>query len=389
MRGRAAGDAAWPRARRGSRVRGACRSADCPTTTSSPTCAPARRAGRRRRVWFDAHTHIGHNDPDGVRGRPAGDPRGARRRRPAARRCVFADARARRLPRRPTTRCSRAVRRVRRAGSSRCAASTPTPPARWTRRAAASRPARAGFKLHPRSDAFGLPHPVVERARRAGRRAPAARALPRRARHPDARRDASSHLAREHPGARLILAHAGISDLGLLGAARGRAPEPPVRHRRGGRSPTCSTLFTTVPPGQILYASDMPYGGRRCGRVPAALRARRRAWRPRQRAAMAGAPARARRRRRGSARPRARARHRRASGRASSAGARDRLPDRARCRSPSAAATPPSRSRWPAWAARLPRAPSTPTLLAATDRLLALAEERRARRRARRVRAAP
>jgi hypothetical protein len=70
------------------------------------------------------------------------------------------------------------------------------------------------------------------------------------------------HMAADHPDARLILAHAGISDLGLLG--------PRVAEQRNIMFDTSwwhisdlLTLFSTVPPGQILYASDMPYGGPR------------------------------------------------------------------------------------------------------------------------------
>src|SRR6185437_11809058 len=72
-----------------------------------------------------------------------------------------------------------------------------------------------GIKLHPRSDSFQLPHPVVSDLValadevgvpvlfHAGRGIPALGAEVNR-------------LAHKHRNARIILAHAGISDLGLL-----------------------------------------------------------------------------------------------------------------------------------------------------------------------------
>ena len=72
----------------------------------------------------------------------------------------------------------------------------------------------------------------------------------------------SCDLATEHPGARLILAHAGISDLGLLAPHVGRLPNI-LFDTSWWHVSDLLTLFATVPPGQILYASDMPYGGPR------------------------------------------------------------------------------------------------------------------------------
>lgn len=90
-----------------------------------------------------------------------------------------------------------------------------------------------GIKLHPRSHAFGLPHDVVGElvALAAERRLPvlfhAGRGIPNLG-------DAAAELAREHPEARIILAHCGISDLGLLASSsrassRGRARWTPGR----------------------------------------------------------------------------------------------------------------------------------------------------------------
>jgi hypothetical protein len=115
-----------------------------------------------------------------------------------------------------------------------------------------------GFKLHPRSDAFGLPHPVVEEvvALAAEHRAPvlfhAGRGIPRLG-------DAVLGLARAHPGARLILAHAGVSDLGWIAPAAAELDNL-FFDTAWWQAGDLLTLFATVPPGRILYASDMPYG---------------------------------------------------------------------------------------------------------------------------------
>ena len=69
-------------------------------------------------------------------------------------------------------------------------------------------------------------------------------------------------MATAHPDARLILAHAGISDLGLL-APRVHALPNILFDTSWWMISDLLTLFTAVPPGQILYASDMPYGGPR------------------------------------------------------------------------------------------------------------------------------
>jgi uncharacterized protein len=118
-----------------------------------------------------------------------------------------------------------------------------------------------GFKLHPRSDGFGLPHPVVEQvvALAGEHRLPvlfhAGRGIPDLG-------ESVLHMAAEHPGARLILAHAGISDLGLLGPRVAEFPNI-MFDTSWWHISDLLTLFSTVPPGQILYASDMPYGGPR------------------------------------------------------------------------------------------------------------------------------
>lgn len=206
-------------------------------------------------AWRDAHLHIGQNDPDGVRGtlaeivagldaaghagglvypmhEPAGYP-------PAndmiAEQVAAADGRLDWLCR-----------------------VDPGAPGAVAEAARCLDAGAAGIKLHPRSDAFGLPHAVVDElvALAEGRRAPvllhAGRGTPELGL-------ATAALARRHPGARLILAHAGISDLGLL--AREAAELPNLLFDTSWwMAADLLALLTTIPPGQILYASDMPYG---------------------------------------------------------------------------------------------------------------------------------
>jgi len=209
-------------------------------------------------AWFDAHTHIGHHDPDGFEADPqeliaALDVAGQQRalvfamqepdgyRAPndwVLRSCVESNGRlvplARIDPKAPDA--MEEARRCLAAGA-------------------------RGFKLHPRSDGFVLPHPVVEElvALAGEHRLPvlfhAGRGIPDLG-------DPIVHLATEHPGARLILAHAGISDLGLLAPHVGRLPNI-LFDTSWWHVSDLLALFATVPPGQILYASDMPYGGPR------------------------------------------------------------------------------------------------------------------------------
>jgi hypothetical protein len=115
-----------------------------------------------------------------------------------------------------------------------------------------------GFKLHPRSDEFQLPHPAVEQvvALAHEARAPvlfhAGRGIPHLG-------EAVVDYARRYPGARLILAHAGISDLGWI--ARDAAELPNLFFDTAWWLVADHLqLYATIPPARILYASDMPYG---------------------------------------------------------------------------------------------------------------------------------
>jgi uncharacterized protein len=115
-----------------------------------------------------------------------------------------------------------------------------------------------GIKLHPRAERFSLHHPGLEPvfALASERRLPvlvhAGRGIPALG------RDAVEACSR-HAGMRLILAHAGISDLAWIWRV---APHHPnLFFDTAWWSPSdVQALLALVPPGQILMASDAPYG---------------------------------------------------------------------------------------------------------------------------------
>jgi len=115
-----------------------------------------------------------------------------------------------------------------------------------------------GIKLHPRAERFELATPELREvfALASERSLPvlvhAGRGIPALGRH-------AVELAEAFPGARLILAHAGICDLAWIWeAARER---PNLFFDTAWWSPAdLLALFALVPPGQILFGSDAPYG---------------------------------------------------------------------------------------------------------------------------------
>ncbi len=206
-------------------------------------------------LWFDAHTHIGFNDPDG-RAASTQEILGGLDAAGHHRALVFA-------MHEPDGYAPANDRVLEAAASSngRLLALARISPHHDDAVAEARRCLRAGargFKLHPRSDAFALPHPAVERvvAMAAEQRMPvlfhAGRGIPHLG-------EAVVDLAGRYPDARLILAHAGISDLSWIAA---RAQELPnlFFDTSWWMVADLLALFTTVPPARILYASDMPYG---------------------------------------------------------------------------------------------------------------------------------
>ena len=115
-----------------------------------------------------------------------------------------------------------------------------------------------GIKLHPRAEEFTLDHPAVAKlvALAHERSLPvlihAGRGIPALGLH-------AVELADEYPDARLILAHAGICDLSWIW--RVSADYPNLLFDTAWWMPAdLATLFSLVPPGQILFASDAPYG---------------------------------------------------------------------------------------------------------------------------------
>ena len=115
-----------------------------------------------------------------------------------------------------------------------------------------------GIKLHPRAQKFTATDerlgPVFELA--AERRVPilihAGRGLPPIA-------DGLRSLVERNPGAKLILAHAGIADMQALAAC--------MRGRQGVFFDTSTwspvdllDFYRQIPPEQVVYASDYPYG---------------------------------------------------------------------------------------------------------------------------------
>jgi uncharacterized protein len=202
---------------------------------------------------YDAHTHIGANDPDGfhctgpelielldragARGVvfPMHEPDGY----PAANDVVIAESEAsdgRLVP--------------------FCRLDPEDEPLAEAERALAA--GARGIKLHPRAEQFALDHPALQDvfALADERRLPvlvhAGRGIPALGRH-------SVEATGRYPGMRLILAHAGISDLSWIWQ---EAPSHPnLFFDTSWWAPTdLQGLMALVPPGQVLFASDAPYG---------------------------------------------------------------------------------------------------------------------------------
>lgn len=115
-----------------------------------------------------------------------------------------------------------------------------------------------GIKLHPRAEQFAMSEPAVEDLARLAeaRRVPvlihAGRGIPALGRDTLA-------LAERYPGARFILAHAAVSDLAWLWRLLPAHPNLFVDSSWWNPADFVA-LFSLVPPGQILWASDNPYG---------------------------------------------------------------------------------------------------------------------------------
>jgi uncharacterized protein len=202
---------------------------------------------------YDAHTHIGRNDPDGYKQTPeellaALEPAGARgvvfpMHEPdgyaAANDAALAAAAAH--PDRLVAFC-----RV-----------SPHDDALAEARRALDAGAR-GIKLHPRAEQFGMDEPVVAElvALAHERRVPvlihAGRGIPALGQN-------TVRLAERYRDARLILAHAAISDLAWLW--RVLPDHPNVLIDTSWWNPVdLVALFALAPPANVVWASDSPYG---------------------------------------------------------------------------------------------------------------------------------
>ena len=128
-----------------------------------------------------------------------------------------------------------------------------------------------GIKLHPRAERFGLDVPAVRElvALAHERRVPvlihAGRGIPALGEHTVA-------LSGEFPDAKLILAHGAISDLAWLWKVMPEHPNLFI-DTAWWNPADLMALFCLAPPAQVLWASDSPDGCRHVGRGRAALRA--------------------------------------------------------------------------------------------------------------------
>ncbi len=201
---------------------------------------------------FDAHTHVGRNDPDGrkqtvpellagldeLHARAAVFPMHEPGGYPPANDEVMAAAAAH--PDRLVAYCRVDPRAGAVAEARRCFAA-----------------GARGIKLHPRAERFGLDEPAVaDLVALAGEhRAPvlihAGRGIPALGRN-------ALELAGANPEARIVLAHAAVSDLAWLW--RELPDHPNLLIDTSWWSPgDMIALFTLAPAGQIVWASDAPY----------------------------------------------------------------------------------------------------------------------------------
>jgi uncharacterized protein len=115
-----------------------------------------------------------------------------------------------------------------------------------------------GIKLHPRAEQFAMSEAAVEDLTRLAqdRGVPilihAGRGIP-------ALGQDTLELAQRYPGAKFILAHAAVSDLAWLWRLMPENPNLFIDTSWWNPADFVA-LFSLVPPGQLLWASDNPYG---------------------------------------------------------------------------------------------------------------------------------
>jgi uncharacterized protein len=202
---------------------------------------------------YDAHTHVGNDDPDGVTQTP--EELIALLERAGARGVVFPMHEPNGYP--PAN--DRVLEAAARSNGRLVAYCRVDPNDDAVAEARRCLDAGArGIKLHPRAERFTLSVPAVRElvALAHERRAPvlihAGRGIPALGRD-------TVRLSGEFPDARLILAHAAISDLAWLW--RVLPDHPNLLIDTAWWDPAdMMALFTLVPPGNIVWASDSPYG---------------------------------------------------------------------------------------------------------------------------------
>ena len=203
---------------------------------------------------FDAHTHLGENDPDGFHQSP--DELLSMLRNARARGCFV-------FPMHEPDGYTRAndmvVSVAQDAGGLLIPFCRVNPHDHALLEAERALEAGArGIKLHPRAERFTLDHPAVHSlfALADERSLPvlihAGRGIPALGIH-------AAAYAREFPNARVILAHAGVSDLAWIWQAAADLPNL-LFDSAWWIAADLRTLFTLMPPGQIVFASDAPYG---------------------------------------------------------------------------------------------------------------------------------
>jgi uncharacterized protein len=204
---------------------------------------------------YDAHTHVGANDPDGFRQTPEELLAGLDAAAAAARALVF----PMHEPGGYTEANDRVIATAAASGGrleSLCRVD-PNDGAVAEAERALDAGAR-GIKLHPRAEQFDLSHPAIRDlvALAHERRGPvlihAGRGIP-------ALGQDTVRLAGEFPGARMILAHCAISDLAWLWKVLPDHPNLFVDTAWWAPADILAT-FALAPPGNVLWASDSPYG---------------------------------------------------------------------------------------------------------------------------------
>jgi hypothetical protein len=202
---------------------------------------------------FDAHTHVGASDPDGFSCAPE----------ELLEALSLADARAVVFPLHEPAGYAPANDRVVAAAATSngrlvafCRLDPEERPSAELERCLAA--GAAGIKLHPRAERFALDHPALEEvfALAGERRLPvlvhAGRGIPALGRH-------ALEVCERFPGVRLILAHAGICDLSWIWRAAPAHPNLFFDTSWWGASDLLA-LLALMPPGQVLFGSDAPYG---------------------------------------------------------------------------------------------------------------------------------